>query len=80
MVVFVLKMWRYYLYGVYCKIYTNHKRLKYFTQKELNLRQCRWLELLKDYDVTIFYHPEKANMVANALSHKSVKNLNLMIT
>jgi len=51
-VVFTLKIWRHYLYGVPCKIYTNHQSLKYiFTQKELNLRQRHWLELLKDYDL-----------------------------
>jgi len=51
-IVFALKIWRHYLYGVPCKIYTDHQSLKYiFTQKELNLRQRRWLELLKDYDL-----------------------------
>ncbi|KAK8534012.1 hypothetical protein V6N12_047412 [Hibiscus sabdariffa] len=58
-VVFALKIWRHYLYGERCYIYTNHKSLKYhLTQKELNLRQGRWLELLKDYDCQIEYHPE----------------------
>ena len=53
-VIFALKIWRHYLYGESCEIYTDHKSLKYiFTQKELNLRQRRWLELLKDYDVNI---------------------------
>ena len=61
-VVFALKIWRHYLYGVPCRIFTDHKSLKYiFTQKELNLRQRRWLELIKDYDCTIEYHPGKAN-------------------
>jgi hypothetical protein len=61
-VVFALKSWRQYLYGEACDIYTDHKSLKYiFTQKELNLRQCRWLELIKDYDLSIHYHPGKAN-------------------
>ena len=56
-VVFMLKIWRHYLYEVPCKIYTNHRILKYiFTQKEFNLRQQRWLELLKDYDLQIQYH------------------------
>jgi len=51
-VVFALKTWRYYLYGVPCKIYTDHQSLKYiFTQKELNIGQRQWLELLKDYDL-----------------------------
>ncbi|KAL9249130.1 Transposon Ty3-G Gag-Pol polyprotein-like protein [Drosera capensis] len=71
-VVFALKIWRHYLYGVSCRIYTDHKSLKYiFTQKELNMRQRRWLELLKDYDLDIQYHPGKANVVADALSRKS---------
>ena len=71
-VVFALKIWRHYLYGVHCHIFTDHKSLQYiFTQKELNLRQRRWLELIKDYDCTIEYHPGKANVVADALSRKS---------
>ena len=71
-VVFALKIWRHYLYGEQCEIFTDHKSLKYlFTQKELNMRQRRWLELLKDYDLTISYHPGKANKVADALSRKS---------
>ncbi|CAL2257384.1 unnamed protein product [Prunus armeniaca] len=54
------------------RIFTDHKSLKYlFTQKELNLRQRRWLELIKDYDCTIEHHPGRANVVANALSRKS---------
>ena len=66
-IVFALKIWRHYLYGEKCHIFTDHKSLKYLgTQKELNLRQCRWLELIKDYDCTIDYHPGKANVVANA--------------
>ena len=70
-VVFSLKIWRHYLYGVPCQIFTDHKSLQYiFTQKELNLRQRRWLELIKDYDCTIEYHPGKANVVADALSRK----------
>ncbi|TYK04344.1 reverse transcriptase [Cucumis melo var. makuwa] len=70
-VVFTLKIWRHYLYGEKIQIYTDHKSLKYFfTQKELNMRQRRWLELVKDYDCEILYHPGKANVVANALSRK----------
>uniref|UniRef100_A0A2N9IE13 Integrase catalytic domain-containing protein n=1 Tax=Fagus sylvatica TaxID=28930 RepID=A0A2N9IE13_FAGSY len=71
-VVFALKIWRHYLYGERCEIYTDHKSLKYIsTQKELNMRQRRWLELIKDYDCSINYHPGKANVVADALSRKS---------
>ena len=59
-VVFPLKIWRHYLYGEKCRIYTDHKSLKYWlTHKELNLRQWRWLELFKDYDCIIDYHLEK---------------------
>jgi hypothetical protein len=71
-IVFALKIWRHYLYGARCEIYTDHKSLKYiFTQKDLNMRQQRWLELIKDYDCCIFYHPGKENVVADALSKKS---------
>nr|GFC77582.1 retrotransposon protein, putative, Ty3-gypsy subclass [Tanacetum cinerariifolium] len=71
-VVFALKIWRHYLYGESCDIFTDHKSLKYiFTQRELNMRQRRWLELLKDYDTNIQYHPGKANVVADVLSRKS---------
>ncbi|KAA0047049.1 Retrotransposable element Tf2 [Cucumis melo var. makuwa] len=71
-VVLALKLWWHYLYGERCHIFTDHKSLKYiFDQKELNLRQRRWLELIKDYDCTINYHPGKANMVADALSRNS---------
>nr|GFC15640.1 retrotransposon protein, putative, Ty3-gypsy subclass [Tanacetum cinerariifolium] len=71
-VVFALKIWRHYLYGESCDIFTDHKSLKYiFTQREMNMRQRRWLELLKDYDTNIQYHPGKANVVADALSRKS---------
>ncbi|KAL0559468.1 hypothetical protein IC582_004079 [Cucumis melo] len=68
---FALKIWRHYLYGEKIQIYTDHKSLKYFfTQKELNMRQRRWLELVKDYDCEILYHPGKTNVVADALSRK----------
>ena len=57
-------------------MYTDHKSLKYFpSQKELNLRQCRWMELIKDYDCVIDYHPGKANVVVDALSRKSIQML-----
>jgi hypothetical protein len=81
-VVFALKIWRHYLYGEHCEIYTDHKILKYFfTQKELNMRQRHWLELIKDYDCTINYHPGKANVVADALSRKNIAgNVSAMFT
>ena len=80
-VIFALKVWRHYFYGATCQIFTDHKSLKYlFTQKELNLRQRRWMELLKDYDCTIDYHPGKANVVADALSRKSIDSLAYMQT
>ncbi|KAA0056044.1 ty3-gypsy retrotransposon protein [Cucumis melo var. makuwa] len=70
-VVFALKIWRHYLYGEKIQIFTDHKSLKYlFTQKELNMRQRRWYELVKDYDCEILYHPGKANVVDDALSRK----------
>ena len=75
-VVFALRIWRHYLYGVPCRIFTDHKSLQYlFTQKELNMRQRRWVELIKDYECTIEYHPGKANVVANALSRKSTGSI-----
>ena len=68
-VVFALKIWRHYLYGETCQIFMDHKSLKYLlTQKELNLRQRRWLELIKDYELIIKYHLGKANVVVDALS------------
>nr|GEV24215.1 putative reverse transcriptase domain-containing protein [Tanacetum cinerariifolium] len=70
-VVFALKMWRHYLYGTKSVIYTDHKSLQHiFDQKELNMRQRRWIELFSDYDCEIRYHPGKANVVADALSRK----------
>ncbi|WVZ70841.1 hypothetical protein U9M48_019477 [Paspalum notatum var. saurae] len=75
-VVHALKIWRHYLFGNRCEIYTDHKSLKYiFTQNELNMRQRRWLELIKDYDLEIHYHLGKANVVADALSRKSYVNM-----
>ncbi|GJX78927.1 putative nucleotidyltransferase, ribonuclease H [Tanacetum coccineum] len=70
-VVFALKIWRHYLYGTKCTVFTDHKSLQHILdQKELNMRQRRWLELLADYDCEIRYHPGKANVVADALSQK----------
>jgi hypothetical protein len=64
-VVHALKIWRHYLMGSRCNIFTDHKSLKYiFTRSELNMRQRRWLELIKDYDLEVHYHPGKANVVA----------------
>ena len=75
-VVHALKIWRHYLIRKRTEIYTDHKSLKYFfTQPDLNLRQRRWLELIKDYDLGINYHPGKANVVADALSRKSHCNV-----
>jgi hypothetical protein len=71
-VVHALKIWRHYLMGRRCELYTDHKSLKYFfTQSNLNLRQRRWLELINHYDLGINYHPEKANVVVDALSQRS---------
>ena len=77
-VVFALKIWRHYLYGVSCVIYTDHKSL--FTQKKLNMRQRRWMELLKGYDLIIQYHPGNADVIADALSRKSKGSLAAIIT
>jgi hypothetical protein len=78
-VVHALKIWRHYIIGKRCEVYSDHKSLKYnFTQPDLNLRQQRWLELFKDYDLGINYHPSKANVVADALSRRS--HLNMLAT
>ncbi|XP_057538116.1 uncharacterized protein LOC130815644 [Amaranthus tricolor] len=64
-IVFALKIWRHYLYGVKCRIYTDHQSLKYlYTQPDLNMRQRRWLELMTDYDLEFVYHEGRANLVA----------------
>jgi hypothetical protein len=74
-VVHALKIWRHYLMGAHCNIYTDHKSLKYiFTQADPNMRQRRWLELIKDYDLEVHYNPGKANVVAYALSRKAQCN------
>jgi hypothetical protein len=78
-VVHALKMWRHYLMGTQCNIFTDHKSLKYiFTQDDLNMRQRRWLDLIKDYDLEVHYHPGKANVVADALSQKLQCNCVMM--
>ncbi|GKB53039.1 putative reverse transcriptase domain-containing protein, partial [Tanacetum coccineum] len=84
-VVFALRLWRHYLYGTKCVVFTDHKSLQYIlNQKELKLRQRRWIELLSDYDCEIRYHPGKANVVAGALSRKErdkpLRVLSLMMT
>jgi hypothetical protein len=71
-VIHALKIWRHHLMGAKCNIYTDHKRLKYiFTQADLNMRQRHWLELIKDYNLEVHYHPGKANVVADVLSRKA---------
>ncbi|CAA0830166.1 Uncharacterized mitochondrial protein AtMg00860, partial [Striga hermonthica] len=78
LVIHALKIWR---HCGRCEIFTDHKSLQYiFTQKELNMHQCRWLELVKDYDCTIQYHPGKANVVADALSCKVKGDLTYVVT
>jgi hypothetical protein len=74
--VHALKIWRHYIIGKSSEIYLDHKSLKYiFTQPDLNLRQQRWLELIKDCDLRINYHPGKANVIADALSRRSHLNM-----
>jgi hypothetical protein len=78
-VVHALKMWRHYLIRTHCNIFTDHKSFKYiFTQADLNMRHRRWLELIKDYDLEVHYHPGKANVVVDALSRKSQCNCVMM--
>ncbi|KAA3449616.1 reverse transcriptase [Gossypium australe] len=80
-IIFALKIWRHHLYGEKCHIFAYHNNLKYImTQKNLNLCQQRWLELLKDYELVIDYHPGKANVVADTLSRKSLFALRAMNT
>ena len=75
-IVFALKIWRHYLYREKCFIYIDKKSLKYLpSQREMNLRQRRWMELIKDYDCVIDYHPGKANVVADVLSRKLAQTL-----
>ena len=71
-IVFALNIWRHYLYGEQFEVFSDHKSLKYiFRQRDLNMRQRRWMEFLEDYDFTLHYHPGKVNVVADALSQKS---------
>ena len=71
-VVFALKIWGHYLYGEQFEVYSYQKSLKYiFTQRDLNMRQHRWMEFLEDYDFTLHYHPGKENVVADSLNRKS---------
>ena len=71
-VVFTLKIWRHYLYGEQFEVISDHKSMIYiFTQRDLNMRQRRWMEFLEDYDFTLHYHPGKADVVADTLSQKS---------
>nr|GEV78409.1 putative reverse transcriptase domain-containing protein [Tanacetum cinerariifolium] len=72
-VAFALEIWRHYLYNTKCIVFTDHKSLQHvLNQKELNMRQRRWLDLLADYDCEICYHPGKVNVVADALSRKRI--------
>ena len=71
-VVFALNIWCHYLYGEQFEVYSDHKSLKYiFTQRDLKMRQRRWMEFLEDYDFTLHYYPGKANVLADTLSRKS---------
>ena len=79
-IIFALKIWRHYVYGGKFEIFSDHKSLKYlFDHKELNMRQRRWMKFLKDYDFELHYHPGKENVVADALSRKSLHVSLLMI-
>ena len=78
--VFALKIWRHYLYGAQFQVFSDHKSLKYlFDQKELNMRQRRWMEFLKEFDFELLYHPRKTNVVADALSRKTVHASYMMV-
>lgn len=78
--VFALMILSLYLYGQQCEVFTDHKSLKYlFTSKKLNMRQRRWLELLKDYDLTISYYSGKAIKVVDALNWKDLRTMAAML-
>ena len=80
-VIFALKIWSHYLLGDRVLIYTDHKSLKYiFTQKELNMTQRQWLELMENYDIDLQYHPDKINVVPNALRRKPEDNMLVQLT
>ena len=71
-IILALKVWCYYLYGEQFEVFSDHKIPKYiFTQRDLNMRQRRWMKYLEDYDITLHYHPDNTNVVANALIRKS---------
>ena len=71
-IVFALNIWRHYLYDEQFEVYSDHKSLRYVvTQRDLNMRQHKWMEFLEDYDFTLHYHPGKANVVVDALNRKS---------
>ena len=71
-IVFALKIWCHYLYGKHFEVFSDNKSLRYsFIQRDLNMRQCRWMEYLEDYDFTLHYHPGKANVVVDVLNWKS---------
>ena len=77
---FALETWRHYLYGVHCEVFTDHQSLKYlFSQKDINLKQTRWLKFQKAYDVHFQYYPDKANVVADAWSRRPQLTLNCLL-
>ena len=75
-IVFALNIWRYYLYDKHFEVYSDHKSLRYiFKQRDLDMRQRRWMEFLEDYDFTLHYHPSKTNVVIDAISRKLQRSL-----
>ena len=80
-IIFALKIWKHYLYGVHVDVFTNHKSLQYiFTQRDLYLCQRTWLEILKDYEISVLYHLGKVNVVANALSQESMGSVTHVVS